>query len=165
MTRLVALRQASLRVRDRMILEDITWELRIGEHWVVMGPNGAGKSTLVRALAGDVPVVRGQIDPPEPARLRQQAACLSFESQRRLVAQEDRRDAFHAFSGRIDGGSRVGDFIRLPRPGAEARRLNVLDRIRIEPCSIAASVSCHPARCGGSDRLGARRLPASLDPG
>jgi molybdate transport system ATP-binding protein len=133
MMALVSLRQASLRVRDRILLKDITWEVRIGEHWAVVGPNGAGKSTLVRALIGDVAVVRGEIFPPEPARLRQQAACLSFEHQRRLIAQEDRQDECHAFSGRFDGGSRVGDLIRLPRHGAKPRLLEILKRIRIEP--------------------------------
>ena len=130
---LVSLNRVSLRVRDRIILKGITWEIRTGEHWAVVGPNGAGKSTLVRALTGDVPVVRGEIFPSEPARLRQQAACLSFEHQRRLIDQEDRRDEHHAFSGRMDGGSRVGDFIRLPRRGAKNPRPEVLERIQIEP--------------------------------
>ncbi len=133
MSPLVSLRQAGLRVRDRMLLENITWEINIGEHWAVIGPNGAGKSTLVRALVGDVAVVRGGIFPPEPARLRQQATCLSFEHQRRFIAKEDRRDEYHAFGGRHDGGSRVGDFIRLPRRGAKAGLSDILERIQIEP--------------------------------
>lgn len=133
MTPLVSLRRASLRVRDRILLENITWEVHIGEHWAVIGPNGAGKSTLVRALIGDVAVVRGGVFPPEPARLRQQAACLSFDQQRRLIAQEDRRDEYLAFSGRLDGGLRVEDFIRLPRRETKARLVDALERIQIEP--------------------------------
>lgn len=130
---LVSLNQVTLRVRDKQILAGTSWDIYIGEHWAVVGPNGAGKSTLVRALTGDVPVVRGEIFPPEPARLRQQAACLSFEHQRRLIEQEDRRDEHHAFSGRRDGGSRVGDFIRLPRRGTKNRPADALERIQIEP--------------------------------
>ncbi len=131
MALLVSLRQASLRVRDRVLLEGITWEIRTGEHWAVVGPNGAGKSTLVKALTGAVPVIRGEIFPSEPVRLRRQAACLSFESQRKLVAQEDRRDEYHAFSGRMDGGALVGDFIRPVRPGANRSPSDVLERIQI----------------------------------
>ncbi|HSV94121.1 MAG TPA: ABC transporter ATP-binding protein, partial [Desulfobacterales bacterium] len=67
---LVALHAATLRIRDRFILEGTTWEIRAGEHWAVLGPNGAGKSTLARALSGETPVVRGRIDPPSPATLR-----------------------------------------------------------------------------------------------
>ena len=29
-----------------VILSDVDWNVRAGEHWAVMGPNGAGKSTL-----------------------------------------------------------------------------------------------------------------------
>jgi molybdate transport system ATP-binding protein len=124
--------QASLRLRDRVVLAGITWEVRLGEHWAVVGPNGAGKSTLVRALTGEVPVVRGGIFPPEPARLRQQAVCLSFEQTRRWMAQEDRRETYQAFSGRDDGGARVGDFIRRPRGRAGAGGRDMLDRVRID---------------------------------
>ena len=130
---LVSLNQASLRVRDRIVLEGITWELRMGEHWAVVGPNGAGKSALVRALTGDVPVVRGEIHPAEPARLRQQAACLSFEHQRRLIAREDRQDEFQHFSGQLDGGSRVGDLIQLPRSEVKSRPGDIMERIQIAP--------------------------------
>jgi molybdate transport system ATP-binding protein len=133
MTPLVSLRQASLRMRDRVVLEGITWEIRAGEHWVVIGPNGAGKSTLVKALIGDVPIVRGEIFPFEPVRLRRQAACLSFESQRGLIAKEERRDEQHAFSGRLDSGARVGDFIHVPRRGATHRPPDIFERIQIAP--------------------------------
>lgn len=133
MTLLVHLDQASLRVRDRILFEGITWKIRAGEHWAVVGPNGAGKSTLVRALIGEVAVVRGTIFPQEPARLRQQASCLSFEHQRRLMALEDRRAELQAFSGRGDDGARVGDFIRRPQQGTPHHPLDFLERIQIAP--------------------------------
>ena len=132
-TALVSLEQVTLRVRDRQILAGTSWAIHTGEHWAVVGPNGAGKSTLVRALTGEVPVVRGRIFPPEPACLRRQAAGLSFEHQRRLIEQEERREEHHAFSGRLDGGSRVGDFIRLPHRGVKNRPADALERIQIEP--------------------------------
>ena len=133
MTPLVSMHQASLRIRDRVLFENITWEIHMGEHWAVVGPNGAGKSTLVRALTGDVPVIRGDISPSEPARLRRQAACLSFESQRKLIAQEDRREELYAFSGRSDKGARVGDVIRLAREGATRRPTTIWEQIQINP--------------------------------
>jgi iron complex transport system ATP-binding protein len=36
----------------RLILDDISWEIRPGEHWVVLGANGSGKTTLLQILAG-----------------------------------------------------------------------------------------------------------------
>ena len=45
-----ALHLAGVRlVRDgTAILEDIDWDVRRGERWVVLGPNGSGKTTLLR---------------------------------------------------------------------------------------------------------------------
>jgi len=40
-------------IRNRKpILDDISWEIRQGEHWVVLGANGSGKTTLLQILAG-----------------------------------------------------------------------------------------------------------------
>jgi len=45
----------SVRIKDRIIVDDISFE--VGEHDVcmVMGPNGAGKTTLFKAIMGVVP--------------------------------------------------------------------------------------------------------------
>lgn len=49
--RVVSLRDVGVVRRGRWILDNISWDVHAGEHWVVLGPNGAGKSTLV-AIAG-----------------------------------------------------------------------------------------------------------------
>ncbi len=56
----LALDQVTIRLRDRFVFEDTSWQVRSTEQWAVIGPNGAGKSTLVKALAGDLPIVRGR---------------------------------------------------------------------------------------------------------
>lgn len=37
----------------KIILNDISWIVRPGEHWVVLGPNGAGKTTTLSLLAAE----------------------------------------------------------------------------------------------------------------
>ncbi|MEK0444841.1 MAG: hypothetical protein RLZZ399_162 [Verrucomicrobiota bacterium] len=40
-------------IRDGIhILDNLSWTVRRGEHWVILGPNGSGKSSLLSALAG-----------------------------------------------------------------------------------------------------------------
>ena len=41
-----------LRMRERVLLAGLDWQIDAGECWCVIGRNGAGKSTLMRTLAG-----------------------------------------------------------------------------------------------------------------
>jgi iron complex transport system ATP-binding protein len=45
----------------KMILNDISFDLPVGQVMAVLGPNGAGKSSLLHSLSGDVKPLYGQI--------------------------------------------------------------------------------------------------------
>jgi len=94
----VRLTAATLRIRDRLFLPDTNWQIDRGQHWAILGPNGAGKTTLVKALTGDVPVVRGAISFSQKLT----AGYVSFEDHQRLIAREERRDASRFFSNNLD---------------------------------------------------------------
>lgn len=49
------------RIGSATILEDVSFEARVGEVLVLVGPNGAGKSTLLSSLAGDLVPARGTV--------------------------------------------------------------------------------------------------------
>lgn len=130
--RLVTLAHAALRLRDRLVFSGVCWEIDKGEHWAVVGPNGAGKSTLVRALAGEIPVVRGAMFPDEPAQLRKQAVIVSFEKQRGIMAREERGETARYFRGDWDGGIRVRDLLRSPSFRMPAGSGDLLSECRVE---------------------------------
>ncbi|KAA0072984.1 type I secretion system permease/ATPase [Tardiphaga sp. P9-11] len=46
---------------DRVVLHDVSFNLRKGEGLGIIGPSGSGKSSLVRALVGVWPQMRGRI--------------------------------------------------------------------------------------------------------
>ena len=52
---LFSLNHVHVRYGSKEIIKDLTWNVRKGEHWVVMGENGAGKSTLLALLSADHP--------------------------------------------------------------------------------------------------------------
>ena len=48
---ILELADVSRRTGGTQLLDSIDWQVRAGEHWVVLGPNGSGKSTLLRIAA------------------------------------------------------------------------------------------------------------------
>lgn len=79
--------QGTFRLSDTKTLAIEALTLRAGESWAFVGSNGSGKSALSRALAGELPLLRGtrQCDFLRPAR-------LSFEQLQKLVSDEWQRN-------------------------------------------------------------------------
>lgn len=57
----VELKDVSLHRDRRLLLEDVSWTVRRGEHWAVLGRNGAGKTLLLRIAAGYLWPSRGEV--------------------------------------------------------------------------------------------------------
>jgi len=47
--------------RDGLILRDVDWTVRKGEHWVVLGANGSGKSTLLNVFNAFIAPTTGRL--------------------------------------------------------------------------------------------------------
>jgi iron complex transport system ATP-binding protein len=51
----------TIRRGDTVILDQLTWQVRSGEHWVILGANGSGKTSLLSALTGYLTPTRGEV--------------------------------------------------------------------------------------------------------
>ena len=51
----IKMKNVHIRYGDKIVLDNIDWEVRRGECWSVSGPNGAGKSTLLSLINADNP--------------------------------------------------------------------------------------------------------------
>jgi len=61
MSAVLQLRSASYRVKDAVLLDQISVDFRPGETVAIVGPNGAGKSTLLRLISGDLSPSLGHV--------------------------------------------------------------------------------------------------------
>jgi ABC-type molybdenum transport system ATPase subunit/photorepair protein PhrA len=60
---LLELCDVDLYVEYRLVLENLNWQLRRGEHWSVFGANGAGKTSFLKLIYGDLaPALGGRIE-------------------------------------------------------------------------------------------------------
>jgi molybdate transport system ATP-binding protein len=109
----LTLDQVTIRLRDRFVFEDTSWQIKSDEQWAIIGPNGAGKSTLVKALAGDLPIVRGRavyhfledlgLSDSAPDG---QVARVAFDTERDFHSA---RSGFDSFSSEQDGEVTVAE--------------------------------------------------------
>lgn len=50
-------------IRDnRLILNQVNWDVQSGQHWAIVGSNGAGKTTILRMITGYLWPSSGQIE-------------------------------------------------------------------------------------------------------
>jgi molybdate transport system ATP-binding protein len=60
---LVQMSHVDLYVDYALVLRDLNWQLRTGEHWAVYGANGSGKSSFLKLLYGDLsPALGGRVE-------------------------------------------------------------------------------------------------------
>ncbi|PTQ98036.1 molybdate transport system ATP-binding protein [Mucilaginibacter yixingensis] len=52
---MVRMRNVTIRYGEKVILDNVNWEIKQGERWALLGHNGAGKSTLLSLINGDNP--------------------------------------------------------------------------------------------------------------
>ena len=57
---LVKMKDVTIQYGDKVILQNINWQVKQGEHWLVKGRNGAGKSTLLSLITADNPQAYSQ---------------------------------------------------------------------------------------------------------
>ncbi|WP_347156836.1 ATP-binding cassette domain-containing protein [Pontibacter chitinilyticus] len=89
----------TVRYQHHILLENFSFAVSRGEHWALVGPSGSGKSVLLDALAGKLPISKGQAAYPlldEVVREQQQEDPLFNRS--RLIGYVSARHGFRTHS-------------------------------------------------------------------
>ncbi len=106
----ITLDNVTVRLQNKLILQNSFWQIESDQHWAILGPNGSGKSTLVRALWGGVPLRSGRIhfffgETKETSPLvpqRERIGYVSFETHQRLLEHEEMLEDLREFAGKRD---------------------------------------------------------------
>jgi molybdate transport system ATP-binding protein len=140
---IITLNAITVRLRDKVYLQNTSWQINSGESWAVLGPNGAGKTTLAKSLFGGVPVVAGSIThhySEESSRpVYASIGYVSPEQQRVIMQKENLQLDSRDFSGNLDEVTTVRDVVlgrayrQKPAATDYSHRLDeVADKLRLE---------------------------------
>ncbi|HHL2823764.1 TPA: molybdate ABC transporter ATP-binding protein ModF [Citrobacter murliniae] len=100
--------QGTFRLSDTKTLQLNTFVLNAGDSWAFVGSNGSGKSALARALAGELPLLKGERQCHFTRITR-----LSFEQLQKLVSDEWQRNNTDLLSpGEDDTGRTTAEIIQ-----------------------------------------------------
>jgi molybdate transport system ATP-binding protein len=103
----------SIRIDDRLVFRNSNWSFLPNQNWVIAGPNGSGKSLFVRALAGELPVVKSEIQygfrTPDGGVPEDSIVLVSFEQHKAVAG--DAPPAARWFSQEQEGAPLVKQFL------------------------------------------------------
>jgi molybdate transport system ATP-binding protein len=136
----------TVRLQNKLILQNSFWQIETDQHWAILGPNGSGKSTLVRALWGGAPLRSGRVlygfsDSNASGQLipqRERIGYVSFETHQRLMEHEEMLEELRDYAGKKDEVTTAQDVIlsgitasREVTSGDEERLLQTADLLGI----------------------------------
>jgi iron complex transport system ATP-binding protein len=95
----ISMKDVSLRRDKNYIFKNINWEVKHGEHWVILGLNGSGKTSLLKMLngyffpsTGDVTVLGKKFGSYDLRELRKLIGWVSSSLQDSLYGSESAED-------------------------------------------------------------------------
>lgn len=142
---LIKIKNCHIENKKGTVLQNVSWEMKTGEAWLVTGPNGGGKADFISALSGAMQFVpNGTQDGEEPAlytnRFSDSTEVVSLEVAARLIQEERELDESEYLEGGVDIGrtgrifiaeALVGPIKKGAQPPEIARRLESFPEIKL----------------------------------
>jgi iron complex transport system ATP-binding protein len=120
----------SVRRGKTLILDNVSWQIERGQHWVILGANGSGKTSLLSALTGyltpsdgEIAVLGARYGETDWRELRKRIGLVS-SAVRQLMA-----DPEPALETVVSGKYAMIDFWGRVTRAARARACRILEQI------------------------------------
>lgn len=133
------IRDLTIRRGETLILDQLSWTVQPGEHWVILGPNGCGKTSLLSALtgyftptAGSIHLLGEEFGESDWRELRCGVGIVS-SGLRQLMHEED--CALEIVAG--GGSAQIGFWGRIPKK-LRAAALRSLARAEAKEIALRA---------------------------
>jgi len=156
---LIQVKGLKKRFGAKVVMNDLSFEIRAGEVLVILGPSGCGKSTLLRCLIGLEPPDEGQVNVLDTDIYNDPPASL--DAARRRIGMTFQDGAlFGAMTLAENVETPVAEFSALP---VSTRR--ILARIKLGMVGLGEAVDQYPSQISGGMRKRAALARAmALDP-
>lgn len=132
-TPIVEVRRASVFRGTSLVLRDVDWSIRPGEHTAIVGPNGAGKSTFAGLVAGTLhPTERGEVlrfgrpGPFDLFRLKERIVHVSDDLQTIYTADASVVDVI------LSGFASSVGLVHEPSDGERATAEELIERLELD---------------------------------
>jgi len=144
---------------DRTILENLTFDVRRGEVFVILGGSGCGKSTLLKHMIGLYPVVKGQVEIDGADIVSADGAARDAILRKFGVMYQ---------SGALFGSMTLLENVRLPLEAftqLDAEQMELLARMKLDLVGLVQFTGHLPNEIsGGMQKRAAIARAMALDP-
>lgn len=128
---MIEISNISTKIHDKMIIEDISFEIEYGQMIMLLGENGCGKTTLIKSLLGHLLLAEGMIcaDGKDIDQMtwRQKAEIFAYLPQIKNIV-----DDIKCWEVVISGRNRFMKFFQLPTIEDKAKAIRIMKKFKIE---------------------------------
>ena len=126
--KLISINHCNIEGSKKTLLDNISWEFKTGESWLVIGPNGGGKADFLKALCGQMNIVPDSAfsDSIYSNIFNDSVEIVSLERAATLIEEERNNDESEYVEGGVDIGRTGRVFLAEAILGSKVKKNTAL---------------------------------------
>lgn len=137
---LIEIENCRIENKKNVLLEDVSWEMKEKEAWVIVGPNGGGKADFIKALEGELNILAKDEKGKYNSKFLGNTEIVSLEKAAYIIQQERENDESEYLEAGVDIG-RTGESFILEVLSKEERLSDLQDNPKVKLCGVERILS------------------------